>query len=177
MMRWLLVLLAAVLVTGCEREHRAFQGPPTLAITVDSAATSLQAAQSSPDAERAPFDQNAYGVSEGKKLFTQFNCVGCHAQGGGAIGPALMDATWYYGAAPEQIYESVVNGRPNGMPAFSRRLTVPQTWQLVSYVRSLSGLLNADVRSGREDHMQTRTQDQALRGLQPRRAGAALPPP
>jgi hypothetical protein len=54
---------------------------------------------------------------------------------------------------------------------------VPQTWQLVSYVRSLSGLLNADVRSGREDHMQTRTQDQALRGLQPRRAGASLPPP
>ena len=51
-------------------------------------------------AVRGPYEGNAYAVSEGKRLYNQFNCSGCHFQGGGGIGPPLMDAEWIYGSAP-----------------------------------------------------------------------------
>ena len=68
------------------------------------------------------YEQNAYAVAEGKRLYNAYNCVGCHQQGGGGIGPALMDSTWIYGSRPEQIYADIVQGRPNGMPSFAGKI-------------------------------------------------------
>ena len=31
----------------------------------------------------SPYQENAWGMAEGKRLFSFFNCVGCHANGGG----------------------------------------------------------------------------------------------
>src|ERR1044071_3848683 len=45
-------------------------------------------------------ETNAYAIAEGKRLYTQLNCVGCHANGGGGMGPPLMDDKWIYGSAP-----------------------------------------------------------------------------
>ena len=64
----------------------------------------------------------AYDLAEGKRLFSQWNCSGCHANGGGGMGPPLMDRTWIYGSSPESVYSSIVRGRPNGMPSFSGRI-------------------------------------------------------
>lgn len=58
--------------------------------------------------------------------------------GGGGIGPPLSDKTWIYGGEPGQIYLTILQGRPNGMPAFGRSLTPESIWQLVAYVRTLS---------------------------------------
>jgi cytochrome c oxidase cbb3-type subunit 3 len=111
---------------------------------------------------RNPYERNAWAVSEGRRLFTSFNCVGCHAHGGGGMGPALMDAWWIYGSEPVDIYAVIVEGKPNGMPAFGGKLTDPQIWQLVAYVRSLSGeRLRKDVRPGRSDHMRVRPSEQS----------------
>lgn len=174
----MLVLLLGALATApaCDRERRAFRPtPPGLAPRDVVTMSQLQpGVATQPVSVASPYDQNAWAVAEGKRLFTAWNCVGCHAQGGGAIGPALMDDTWIYGSEPENIYATIVQGRPNGMPAFEGRISSQQVWQLVSYVRSLSGMLNADVRSGRQDHMQTRIQDQALKGQRPR--PASIPP-
>jgi cytochrome c oxidase cbb3-type subunit 3 len=60
--------------------------------------------------------------------------------GGGSIGPALMDDRWIYGAEPRNVYETVVEGRPNGMPSFRNRIPDQQVWQLVAYVRSMNRL-------------------------------------
>ncbi len=99
---------------------------------------------------------NAYAISQGQQLYQQFNCGGCHGlAGGGAIGPPLMDATWLYGARPEDVYESIVEGRPNGMPAFGGKIPEAQVWQLVAYVRSLSGQARLDARPGRADAIST----------------------
>ncbi|HEX9109244.1 MAG TPA: c-type cytochrome, partial [Longimicrobiales bacterium] len=100
---------------------------------------------------RNPYDENAYTISEGKRLFSWYNCVGCHAHGGGSIGPALMDSTWIYGAQPGQIYATIVQGRPNGMPAWGGRIPEYQVWELVAYVRSLSGLVPKTAAPGRSD--------------------------
>jgi cytochrome c oxidase cbb3-type subunit 3 len=102
---------------------------------------------------QSPLNGNAYGLSEGKRLFSWFNCVGCHHHGGGGIGPALMDHRWVYGSRPDQIYSTIVQGRPNGMPSYAGRLTDQQVWQLVAYVESLAGNAAKDAAPGREDDM------------------------
>src|SRR5205809_7183760 len=99
------------------------------------------------------FRSNAYALGEGQRLYKQMNCVGCHFHGGGGIGPALMDDEWIYGSDPAQIFTTIVEGQPNGMPSFKGRIANKEVWELVAYVRSLSGLEGSVVSSAREDHM------------------------
>lgn len=158
---------------ACEREERRFTSPP-LVLGSTGRATQLQpgppvsgARVPSPGPARAPYDKNAYGVAQGKLLFTQFNCSGCHALGGGGMGPPLMDAKWIYGSDPDEIFRTIVQGRPNGMPSFGNKIVPDQVWQLVSYVRSMSGMLRKDVEPGRSDDMHVRSQEQATEEAEP----------
>lgn len=88
----------------------------------------------------SPYAGSAHATGEGRRLYHWFNCSGCHFNGGGGIGPPLMDEAWIYGSEPANIFASILEGRPDGMPAFRGRITDQQAWQLVEYVRSLSGL-------------------------------------
>ena len=132
-----LSVLMALVALACEREQRQYQLPA--------------AAAASAAPERTRHEENAYSVSQGKTLFRWFNCNGCHSAGGGGMGPALMDDKWRYGSESESVYASIMQGRPNGMPPFRGRITEDQAWQLVAYVRSMSGLLSMDVAPGRND--------------------------
>jgi cytochrome c oxidase cbb3-type subunit 3 len=125
-------------------------------------------------AASGPYEENAYAVSQGKTLYNQFNCSGCHFQGGGGIGPPLMDAEWIYGSRPENVFATIAEGRPNGMPAFAGKINPDMIWQLVAYVRSMSGLLRKDVAPGRTDDMQVRSQEQASDKARP--VQSATPP-
>lgn len=69
------------------------------------------------------------------------------------MGPPLMDSAWLYGSRPEDVFRTIVQGRPNGMPSFRGRIPEFQVWQIVAYVRSLSGLLRRDVEPARSDSM------------------------
>ena len=148
-------LLAAALVLcagqGCERERRPFQQPR---VTTGAAGEALRARSSRIPAD-SPYRRNAYGISEGKRLYSSYNCVGCHSHGGGGMGPPLMDRHWIYGAQGPTIFESIAKGRPNGMPAFGSRVPESQIWMLVAYVQSMSGNAPADVLPGRSDQMTT----------------------
>ena len=152
--RLMLVLIVATSM-ACERESREFRAPAASAQTTQAARlTDLQPGMPSPaPAIESPYRNNAWGQSEGKRLYSWFNCVGCHHHGGGGIGPALMDHRWIYGNRPEQIYSTIVQGRPNGMPAYAGRLTDQQVWQIVAYVESMSGNVPSDTSSGRDDDM------------------------
>lgn len=88
-------------------------------------------------APQAAYDESDGAAYQGKRYYEAYNCNGCHSEGGGGMGPALMDEQWIYGERPEQIVASIVEGRPNGMPSFGRRIPEPQVWQLAAYVRSL----------------------------------------
>ena len=164
-----LCVLAVLAGLGCERETRRFRELPPTA----TADTSLRLSPLQPGPPvrqvrfKSAYEGNAYAVSEGKRLFNQFNCVGCHAHGGGAMGPPLMDAEWIYGSEPENIYATIVEGRPNGMPAFGGKIVTNQVWQLVAYVRSMSGLLKKDVASGREDGLYAAPQEQSTEKQHP----------
>jgi cytochrome c oxidase cbb3-type subunit 3 len=133
-MRWLIVL---ALLAGCEREQRQYQLPAPQASFVKQG--------------HVLTEHNAYAMAQGKTLFRWFNCSGCHSNGGGGMGPALMDDKWRYGNNPEDIYTSIMEGRPNGMPSFKGRINEDQAWQLVAYVRSMSGWAKKDAAPGRSD--------------------------
>jgi cytochrome c oxidase cbb3-type subunit III len=171
-----LLALGLASFAGCQREERNFRGLPSGAtITnpkvreVELVAGGAVAADSGP----SPYEENAYAVSEGKTLYNQYNCSGCHFQGGGGIGPPLMDADWIYGSQPQNIYETIAEGRPNGMPSFGRKIVPNQIWQIVAYVRSMSGLLRKDVAPGRSDAMQVRPQEQSTQKAKP--SNSAIP--
>jgi cytochrome c oxidase cbb3-type subunit III len=102
------------------------------------------------------YESTGFAVSQGAQLYRYYNCVGCHAQGGGGIGVALLDDHWVYGREPAQIYQTIVEGRSNGMPSFRNKLTEQQVWQLTAYVRAMGRLEPAVLRPARDDHMQAR---------------------
>jgi cytochrome c oxidase cbb3-type subunit 3 len=104
-------------------------------------------------------------MAQGERLFGWMNCSGCHAHGGGGMGPPLMDNKWRYGGRMEDIVYTILNGRPNGMPPFKGRVTEQQAWQLAAYVRSLSGRLRKDVVSSRSEEMST-TEPETLQSRQ-----------
>lgn len=146
-------LAALVALAACEREERKLgdeRKPPTQFV----AQIRLQPGPNMvSDTVEGPYDDNAYATSEGQTLFDQMNCSGCHANGGGGMGPPLMDDEWICGSLPQQIFATIAEGRANGMPAWKYRLTNEQIWQLVAYVRSLSGMTPKSPRPGRNDHM------------------------
>jgi cytochrome c oxidase cbb3-type subunit 3 len=128
-----------------------------------------------PSFPESPYQDKAWHVAEGQKLFSNFNCVGCHAHGGGGMGPPLMDAEWIYGADPRQIFASIVEGRPNGMPAFGGKVPEMQVWQLVAYVQSLGGHVPMDAAPGRTDHMSAKPPEMSLPEMP--RVQSGTPPP
>jgi cytochrome c oxidase cbb3-type subunit 3 len=156
---------AIVVLSGavtCKREERRFrENPPT--IPVDAVIMSpLQPGPSVIETHmKIPEEDNAYAVSEGKQLFDQMNCSGCHSHGGGGIGSPLTDDEWIYGSEPQNIYATIVEGRPNGMPAFRGRIPDSQVWKLVAYVRALGGLQGKAIRTTRDDHMMYKESEQA----------------
>ena len=73
---------------------------------------------------KSPYQENAWGMGEGKRLYAAYNCAPCHGvNGGGAIGPPLIDDKWIYGAKADQIYATISQGRPDGMPSFGGHIT------------------------------------------------------
>jgi cytochrome c oxidase cbb3-type subunit 3 len=137
----------ALLLLGCEREDRPFS-----ALSPVRADTPVDTEGRARASGARHTTHNAYAISEGQRLFEWFNCSGCHGgRGGGHIGPALSDAEWRYGASVEEVHTSIVNGRPNGMPAYRGLVDGDQLWQLSAYVLSLSGRVPQDVAAGRPD--------------------------
>ena len=120
----LLLSIIAAFFLSCEREERGFRVQTPDANRINSKQlTSLRAGEeAAPPPVKNEYEENALALSQGKQLFSQMNCVGCHAHGGGGMGPALMDNKWIYGSEPEQIFSTIVEGRPNGMPSFRGKL-------------------------------------------------------
>jgi cytochrome c oxidase cbb3-type subunit 3 len=85
-----------------------------------------------------PFTSDKVALREGRRVFTAYNCAGCHGDhGGGGMGPSLRDERWMYGSADEQIAQSIAEGRAFGMPAWRQMLTEAQVWQVTAYIKSM----------------------------------------
>src|SRR4051794_34621383 len=104
-------ILALAILFGCKREERRFR-EPTPSSTASNAITMSGLHPANPTQGTVPpdwpvnnaYEESADAVSQGQKLFDQYNCSGCHAHGGGGIGPPLMDKNWIYGSEPQKIF-------------------------------------------------------------------------
>jgi cytochrome c oxidase cbb3-type subunit 3 len=94
--------------------------------------------ESMPPRVENPYAEEPDALVQGRQLFLSFNCAGCHgAAGGGGIGPPLADDDWIYGGTDANIYASIIQGRPYGMPAFGPMMSGEAVWKLAAYVKSL----------------------------------------
>jgi cytochrome c oxidase cbb3-type subunit 3 len=85
-----------------------------------------------------PYNGNAGAAAEGRELFVQYNCSGCHGgRAGGGMGPNLRDSAWIYGNSDAQLFGTIVEGRPNGMPTWGPKISSDQIWKIITYIRTL----------------------------------------
>ena|ERR1051326_3219497 len=139
------IVCSILALTSCSRERRDLRPAPVRLVIYDGAARQSPLQPGGPKPEFVapnPYGGNAYAISEGQRLFDWYNCSGCHSHGGGGIGPPLIKQVqdWIYGSDAQNIFDTIVKGRPNGMPSWGGRIPEYQIWQLVAYVRSLSHL-------------------------------------
>ena len=171
--RLLLGIVLCFLLGSCKREQRQFTQPPPTFKSYDVTLSEIRPGSTGLQQPlQNPSDQRAYDTNEGKRLFAQYNCAGCHFNGGGGIGPPLMDDVWIYGDKPENIYATIVEGRPNGMPSFRQKIPDTQLQEIVAYVRSMSGQLRKDFEPGRNDSMNARRSEQRTERKTPQQSTA-----
>jgi len=88
---------------------------------------------------RNPYESDRKAIATGAQLFVAYNCIDCHgADGSGAMGPSFQDGRWHFGGSPGAVFESIAEGRPDGMPSWGGRISNDQIWMLTAYVRSLA---------------------------------------
>lgn len=92
-------------------------------------------------------------MATGRRLFVS-NCAVCHgADGHGSRGfPNLADSIWHWGGSPEQIEQTITQGRQAAMPPWGPALGEDGVKAVATYVRSLGGHSGdaAQVAAGKE---------------------------
>ena len=132
-----LVLTLSALMAGCEQEQT---GPLPSADGISTPTTPFMpggGALPPRPASVQTYSGDPVHINNGKRYFGWYNCTGCHFHGAGGIGPALMDDQWMYGGRIDQIFASIYQGRPNGMPAWGRKIPDKELWEIAAYVESL----------------------------------------
>ena len=87
-----------------------------------------------------PYERDLAAAKEGRDLFVNMNCAACHGYDlKGGMGPDLTDTYWRYGGSPADIYKSIFEGRPQGMPAWGRAIPPAMIWKVVTYIESKGG--------------------------------------
>lgn len=84
--------------------------------------------------------KDSQALKMGQRLFAS-NCAQCHgADARGSFGfPNLTDNDWLYGGEPEQIKQSIANGRNGAMPAWESALGNQGVIDVANHVLTLSG--------------------------------------
>jgi len=138
--------MSALVVVGAAGVAWALQGPsataganpPTLIAHPEHVQLGLPTARPQLTLTN-PRAHDPRALEEGKQLFVAYNCADCHGgEGSGAMGPSLADGRWHFGETVGEVYQSIEEGRPDGMPAWGGRIPESQVWALVMYVRTLS---------------------------------------
>ncbi|MFZ6025900.1 MAG: cbb3-type cytochrome c oxidase N-terminal domain-containing protein [Bacteroidota bacterium] len=83
---------------------------------------------------------DALALNAGKKIFVTA-CAACHAaDGGGTVGPNLVDEYWLHGGSISDVFKSIKYGWPEkGMKSWKDDYSPAQIAQLASYIKSIKG--------------------------------------
>jgi cytochrome c oxidase cbb3-type subunit 2 len=75
-------------------------------------------------------------IEAGHEIF-EAQCQVCHGEHlTGGIGPSLVDAEWLYGSDDASIHDSIMKGRPNGMPPIGATIGEDAAWKVVAFIKS-----------------------------------------
>lgn len=86
-----------------------------------------------------PYAGSAAAAAEGKAIYSSY-CAACHGEN--LMEPAVgvdLRGDLKYGDYDATVFESIVNGRPNGMPPFGQQLGDDRIWKVVTYLSSTRG--------------------------------------
>lgn len=83
-----------------------------------------------------PYEKDPKSVAEGQGIYRE-HCAECHGDSlKGDVGPDLT-AHLKYGETDKDLYTSIAEGRPDGMPGFGSRLGRDRIWKILAYVDSV----------------------------------------
>jgi cytochrome c oxidase cbb3-type subunit 3 len=129
--------LAALAAVGCSRQP-ASVAAANGATPVNIPVGPVPGVETQPPLPSNPLGQNPVALAQGRTLFVQYNCSGCHGgHAGGGMGPSLRDPVWIYGGDDAHVFASIAEGRANGMPAWGTKIPQEEIWQLVAYIKSM----------------------------------------
>lgn len=132
------VALAWIGALGCGRQPAVAAAGGAPGVGVDIPVGPIPGLPEQPGLPTNPYAGNPVAMVEGRHLFVQYNCSGCHGgHAGGGMGPSLRDPAWIYGSDDAHIFASIAQGRAHGMPSWGGKITREQIWQLVAYIKSL----------------------------------------
>ncbi len=135
------LLAIAAIVAGTAATAQGQDSRTSAAALLNTPVTTQRiAGGAAPDDVKPPIDlDDPEAAKLGMQYFNQFNCAGCHApNGAGGMGPSLSNRSFIYGREPANIFLTIQQGRPKGMPAWGELLTDDVIWRIVAYVRNIS---------------------------------------
>jgi mono/diheme cytochrome c family protein len=101
-----------------------------------------------------PYDDNAWAISEGQRLYGWYNCSGCHSRAAAASARRSWTTSGSTAAIPRTSTTRSSRAAPTACPPIGGHIPDDQIWKIAAYVRSLSGLERADTHAPRSDHLE-----------------------
>jgi cytochrome c oxidase cbb3-type subunit III len=96
------------------------------------------------------YTTDAAFIENGKSVFVNNNCAGCHRNdgGGNTIGPNLTDEYWLHGGNIKNIFLTIKNGVvEKGMPAWGKAMSAQDVRDVTFFVMSLQGTNPPDAKA------------------------------
>ena len=86
-----------------------------------------------------PFNGNAEATQQGRTLWLQYGCSGCHGvMGGGGMGAPVIDDVWKFGSDDETLMKLIKGQIPaQTMPKIYGAMPDEEAWKIIAYVRSV----------------------------------------
>jgi len=115
--------------------------PPALALPPGVACNNTPAAASNSGTPKKlnPCMGIPEAIAEGRTIWMQTGCSGCHGMGGGGMGPSAMDDQWKFGGDDETLFKLIKGTYPGQtMPnVFGMLLKDEHIWKILAWVRSI----------------------------------------
>ncbi|HET9598200.1 MAG TPA: c-type cytochrome, partial [Anaeromyxobacteraceae bacterium] len=77
-------------------------------------------------------------AEQGRALYLQYGCSGCHGVGGGGgMAPPITDDQWKFGSDDETLFKLIKGQLPDQtMPRVYAEMPEDDVWKILAYVRS-----------------------------------------
>ncbi len=141
---YICIIFSAIYLWRYHVSHTAPSSLEELAIVMEKAALEkenyLKKAANNVNENTVTYLSDATSLEAGKKIFITA-CAACHAaDGGGTVGPNLVDDYWLHGGSVSDIFKSIKYGWPEkGMKSWKDDYSPAQIAQISSYIKSLKG--------------------------------------